>query len=145
MDSPIFFNSFSEKVNKGVFNFTSDLTSNIKAAFCNTLNPPTADNGVLSDLTTIDATNMGDNNIKILSSVQADGVFSLVLRDKTFTTIGIVPSFRYMVFYDDKTANNALICYYDYGSDIILSTSGAMLDYVADALGLFRAYYQCPN
>lgn len=88
--------------------------------------PPTGDgDGILGNLTEISYTNITENrNITTSSSSQASGTYSLVLSDLTLNATGSVGPFRYVYVYDDTVTSPAdpLVCYWDYGSSITMSS-----------------------
>jgi hypothetical protein len=114
-------NSFVEALAEKVHNLGSDT---FKVALCNAANAPTATTTKLADLTTIDHTNLSDRTVAITSSAQTSGTYKLVLTDLTLTTSGAVPTFRYVVLYNDTAANDEVIGYYDYGADVTFNVSG---------------------
>lgn len=112
------FNAFVEAVAEKVHNLGSDqLTVALTAA----ANAPVATNSVLADLTQISYTNLSSRNITTNSSSQSSGTYSLVLNDLVLTASGAVATFRYVVIYNDTSASDNLICWYDYGSDVTLA------------------------
>lgn len=116
------FQPFVENLAKGVFNWTSDATSTITVALCAAANAPAAANGVLGDLTTINHANLSSRVCTVSASAQTGGVYKLTLADLVLTASGTVPTFRYVVLYDDDAASDQLIGYYDYGGDVDLAT-----------------------
>lgn len=112
------FNAFVEAVAEKVHNLGSDqLTVALTAA----ANAPVATNSVLADLTQISYTNLSSRNITTSSSSQSSGTYSLVLNDLVLTASGAVATFRYVCIYNDTSASDNLICWYDYGSDVTLA------------------------
>ena len=94
----------------------------LKVAFSSASNAPSASAHVkLADITTIVATNLGDLSLSVSSSSQTSGTYKLVVADKTLTASGAVPAFRYVIIYNDTAANDELICWYDYGSEVTLA------------------------
>ena len=114
------FNSFVEALAEKEHNLGSDT---LKVAFSNALNAPTAADAVLADITTIDATNLGDLTLSVTSSAQTAGVYKLVVADKTLTATGAVPAFRYVIIYNDTATNDELIAWFDYGSEVTLAAN----------------------
>lgn len=112
------FNSFVEAVAEKKHNLWSD---QLVIALTNVA--PVATNGVLADLTEIDYTNISSRNLTTSSSAQTSWTYKLVVADLALTASGVVPTFRYIVIYNDTAANKELIGFYDYGSDIDLLTS----------------------
>lgn len=76
----------------------------------------------LADLTQVSYTNLSSRVITVASSAQTSGTYKLVLTDLVLTASGSVGPFRYIYIYDDASTNDKLICYYDYGSSISMSS-----------------------
>lgn len=113
------FNSFVEALAEGIHNLGSD---QIKVALCASANAPVASKAVLADLSQISYTNLSSRNITTVSSAQSGGTYKLILQDLTLTAAGgAVATFRYIVLYNDTAANDELIGFYDYGSDLTLA------------------------
>ena len=113
------FEPFVEKLAEKAHDLGSDtLTVALTAA----ANAPVATNGVLADLTEIAYTNLSSRVITTSSSSQTGGTYKLVLTDLVLTASGgAVAAFRYVVIYNDTAANDELICWHDYGSDLTLA------------------------
>jgi hypothetical protein len=114
-------NSLVEALAEKVHNLGADT---LKVVLCNAANAPTAAATKLSDLTTIDHTNLSDRTVAIASSGQTGGTYKLTLTDLVLTASGAVPTFRYVVLYNESATNDEVIGYYDRGSDITLEASG---------------------
>ena len=129
------FQSFVEALAEGVHNLSSDT---LKVAFSNASNVPSASAGVkLADITTIVATNLGDLSLSVSSSSQTSGTYKLVVADKTLTASGAVPAFRYVIIYNDTAANDELICFFDYGSEVTLASGDTFkLDFGTELFSL---------
>jgi hypothetical protein len=116
------FNSFVEALAEKVHNLSSDT---LKVVLTNTA-PVATDTG-LANITEIANGNgytTGGATSAQVSSAQTSGTYKLVLTDVTFTaTGGSIGPFRYVVLYNDTATNNELIGYYDYGTNITI-TSG---------------------
>jgi len=110
----------------------------LKAAFSNATNAPSASlDKVLADITTIDATNLGDTTLSVTSSSQSAGTYTLVVEDKTLTATGAVPAFRYVIIYNDTAVDDPLICWFDYGSEVTLNTNDTFkLDFGTELFSL---------
>ena len=110
----------------------------LKVAFSNASNAPSASADVkLADITTIVATNLGDVTLTVSSSGQSAGTYKLVVADKTLTASGAVPAFRYVIIYNDTAANDELICWYDYGSEVTLASGDTFkLDFGTELFSL---------
>ena len=112
------FQCFVEDLAEKKHNLASDT---LKVAFSDASNAPSASLDVkLADITTIDATNLGATTLSVSSSSQTSGTYKLVVADKTLTATGDVPAFRYAIIYNDTAANDELICWFDYGSEVTL-------------------------
>lgn len=110
-------------------------TDSFVVALTNTL--PTAANSVRADITEIAYTNLSSRVLTTASSSQTGGVYSLVFNDLVLTASGAVPTFRYVVIYDDTPTSPAdpLVCWYDYGSSITMAVSETLtIDFGANAL-----------
>lgn len=116
-----FFNAFKADLANKVHNLASDT---ITCVLCASANAPVATNAVLSDLTTIDMTNLSSRNFTTTSSTQMGGIERLILADLVLTASGAVPTFRYVALYNSTAAGHNLIGWFDYGADITLSASG---------------------
>ena len=129
------FNSFVEALAEGKHNLESDT---LKVAFSNASNAPSASAHVkLADITTIAATNLGDVTLTVSSSSQTSGTYKLVVADKTLTATGDVPAFRYAIIYNDTAANDPLICYFDYSSEVTLAANDTFkLDFGTELFSL---------
>jgi hypothetical protein len=124
------FEPFVEKLAEKAHDLGSDtLTVALTAA----ANAPVATNGVLADLTEIAYTNLSSRVITTSSSSQTSGTYKLVLTDLVLTASGgAVAAFRYVVIYNDTAANDELICWHDYGSDLTLADGETLtLDFSA--------------
>ena len=114
------FNSFTEYLAEGVFNFESD---QLVVALSATASAPVAGNSVLANLTQISYTNLSSRNVTTSTSSQSSGVYKLVCTDLVLTASGgAVAAFQYVTLYDDTPTSPAdpLIGWYDYGSALTL-------------------------
>lgn len=118
------FNQFVEDLAKGVHNFTDDTTCTVTVALCNASNAPVATNSVLANLTQISYTNLSSRVITGITAEQTSGTVTFTASDLTLTASGAVATFRYVVLYNDDPTSPAdpLIGWYDYGSDVTLSS-----------------------
>ncbi len=113
------FDSFVEKMAEKVHDLDSD---QLVVALTAAANAPIATNDVLVDLTEISYTNCSSRNITTSSGAETSGTYKLVLADLVLTASGgTVGPFRYAVIYNGTAANDELICWHDYGSDITLA------------------------
>lgn len=118
------FNSFVEAICEKKHNLSSDA---ITVALCDAAHAPIATNSVLADLTTVSTANLDDVTPTVSSSSQVGGTYSLVLLDLTMTsTGGATGPFQYIVLYNNTAANDELICWYDYGSEVTLALNETM-------------------
>lgn len=113
------FNAFVEALAEKKHNLGSD---QITVALCNAANAPVSTDAVLADLTQISYTNLSSRSAVTASSAQSGGTYKLVLNDLILTASGTVDTFRYIVLYNSTSADNSLIGFYDYGSDVTLTT-----------------------
>jgi hypothetical protein len=115
------FNAFVADLANGVHNLGSN---QLVVALTNTA--PSASNATLSAITEISYTGLSTRNITTTSSTQTSGTYSLVLVDLTLTASGAIPSFRYVVIYNDTPTSPAdpLIGYYDYGVGGVTMANG---------------------
>ena len=90
---------------------------------------PVAANSVLADITEISYTNLSSRNITTTSSSQTGGVYTLVFQDLTLTASGSVPSFRYVVIYDNTPTSplDPVVSWFDYGSSITMANGETLL------------------
>lgn len=96
-------------------------TDQLSVAFTTNANAPVATDAVLTDLTVISTANFDTINITTSSSSQTGGSYTLVLADLVMTaTGGAIPTFQWVVIYNNTATNDDLIAYFDYGSEITL-------------------------
>jgi hypothetical protein len=113
------FQCFVEDLAHGVHNFDSNT---LKVAFSNASNAPSASAHVkLADITTIAAPAVNSVTLTKSSSGQTSGTYKYVPNDLTMTASGAVGPFQYVIIYNDTAANDPLICYFDYGSEVTLA------------------------
>lgn len=124
------FNSFVEALAEGVHNLGSDT---LTVALSNTA--PVAGNTVLANITEIAYTNVSSRVLTSVTSAQTSGTYTLDAADLVLTASGTVPTFRYVVLYNDTASNDELIGFYDYGSAVDL-TSGETFTITFDASGV---------
>lgn len=113
-------------------------TDQLVVALTNTA-PNASTDAVLADITEISYTNLSSRNLTQASSGQTSGTYTLDLGNVTLTASGTVPTFQYVVVYNDTPTAPAdpLICYFDYGGAVDLS-SGESFTINFDAAGLLQ-------
>lgn len=114
------FEAFVAAVHNKKHDFSADT---FKFALTNVA--PIAGNSVLADITEISAGNgytAGGSQVTISTSTQTGGVYSAVPTGDVVLTAagGAIAQFRYVVLYNDTTAANDLISWYDRGSAVEL-------------------------
>jgi hypothetical protein len=123
------FEPFVEHIAEGVHNLA---TGAITVALTNAANAPLATYATRSQLTEISYTNLSARVVTISASAQTAGVYKATATDLVLTASGTVAGFRYIVVYNDTPTSPAdpLICYFDYGSDLVLlNTETLTLDF----------------
>ena len=115
------FQAFVEALAEGKHNLGSDTLK----VYLSNATPDAAADAIKTDLAEISAGNgytAGGNTCSITSSSQTGGTYKLVLADPaTWTATGAIGPFRYAVLYNDTSANDDLIAWWDYGSSITLN------------------------
>ena len=129
------FQCFVEDLAEKKHNLASDT---LKVAFSNASNAPSASADVkLADITTVSVANLDSVTLTVSSSSQTSGTYKLVVADKTMTANGSVGPFRYVIIYNDTAANDELICWYDYGSEVTLASGDTFkLDFGTELFSL---------
>ena len=129
------FNCFVEDICEKKHNLGSDT---LKVALSNASNAPSASADVkLADITTISVANLDSVTLTVSSSSQTSGTYKLVLADKTMTASGTVGPFRYVIIYNDTAANDELIAWFDYGSEVTLASGDTFkLDFGTELFSL---------
>mgnify|MGYP001806089024 CR=1 FL=1 len=110
------FNCVTADAWNGVHNLN---TANLKIALTNTA--PVATNSILADIVQIAAGGgytTGGLAVVTTSSSQTGGLYKLILETFTFTATGDVDPFRYCVLYNESSALDSLLGWYDFGSVI---------------------------
>ena len=114
------FQCFVEDICEKKHNLGSDI---LKVALSNASNAPSASADVkLADIDTVSVANLDSVTLTVSSSSQTSGTYKLVVADKTMTASGAVGPFRYVIIYNDTAANDELICFFDYGSEVTLAS-----------------------
>ena len=129
------FNSFVEALSEKVHNLGSDT---LTVALTNTV--PVNTNTQLSNITQIAYTNIQNGtttgrNLAGVTSAQTSGTYKLDANDLVLTATGTVPTFRYVVLYNDTATNDELIGWYDYGAAVDL-LNGETFTITWDAAGI---------
>lgn len=109
------FNSFVEALAEKQHNLGSDT---LMIALTNVA--PIAGNSVLTDITQISYTGLSSRALTVTGSAQTSGTYKLTVDDLTLTASETIPTFRYIVLYNDTALNKELIGFYDYGSAVDL-------------------------
>ena len=114
------FQCFVEDICEKKHNLGSDT---LKVALSNASNAPSASAHVkLADITPVSVANLDSVTLTVSSSSQTSGTYKLVLADLTMTASGAVGPFQYVIIYNDTAANDPLICYFDYASEVTLAS-----------------------
>jgi hypothetical protein len=124
------FNSFVEALAEKTHDLEND---DLTIALTNTA--PAAGNTVLANITQIDYANLSTRVLASKTSSQTSGTYTLDAADLVLTASGTVPTFRYVVLYNDTATNDELIGYYDYGSAVDL-LNGETFTITFDASGI---------
>jgi hypothetical protein len=129
------FHSFVEALAEKTHNLGSDT---LTVALSNTL--PVNTNTQLSNITQISYTNIQNGtttgrNLTGVTSAQTTGTYKLDANDLVLTATGTVPTFRYVVLYNDTATNDELIGWYDYGATVDL-LNGETFTITWDAAGI---------
>ena len=124
------FNSFVEALAEKTHNLGADT---LTVALTNTA--PGASNTVLANITEISYTNLSSRVLTSVTSSQTSGTYTLDAADLVLTASGTVPTFRYVVLYNDTATSDELIGYYDYGSAVDL-LNGETFTITFDASGI---------
>jgi hypothetical protein len=129
------FEEFAQDVFHGEHDMAADQLT--VALFPAATAPSASLDAVLADIGTETVyTNLSTRNITLGTSSQTGGTYDLVLNDLTLTASGgPVAAFRYVVVYNDGAAGlvNPLICYFDYGSDLVLADGESLVvDFESD-------------
>jgi hypothetical protein len=116
------FDAFAEAIAEKVHNLATDTLK----VYLSNATPSASADAVKADLTEIAAGNgytAGGNTAAQTSSAQVGGLYKLVLADPAAFTAsgGTIGPFRYAVLYNDTTASDNLIGWWDYSAAITLS------------------------
>ena len=129
------FQSFVEALAEKVHNLGTDT---LTVALTNSA--PVATNTVLANITQIAYTNIQNGtttgrDLTGVTSAQTTGTYKLDANDLVLTATGTVPTFRYVVLYNNTATNDELIGWYDYGAAVDL-LNGETFTIVWDAAGI---------
>ena len=129
------FNSFVEALAEKTHNLGSDT---LTVALTNTL--PVNTNTQLSNIPQISYTNIQNGtttgrDLTGVTSAQTSGTYKLDANDLVLTATGTVPTFRYVVLYNNTATNDELIGWYDYGGTVDL-LNGETFTVTWDAAGI---------
>lgn len=129
------FNAFVEALAEKVHNLGSDT---LTVALTNSA--PLATNTQLSNITQISYTNIQNGtttgrDLTGVTSSQTSGTYKLDADDLVLTATGTVPTFRYVVLFNNTATNDELIGWYDYGSAVDL-LNGETFTITWDAAGI---------
>lgn len=116
------FNFFVQDIANKIHNLGSD-----QLTIALTESVPVSTNHVLADLTQVSYTNLSTRNITTSSSTQSSGTYNLKLTNLTLTASGTVAQFRYVVVYNSTAASGNLVGWYDYGSEVNLTSGDTFL------------------
>lgn len=111
------FQPFVEALAEKVHNLGSD---QLVVALTNTA--PNNTDATLSQITEISYTNLSSRNVTTGTSAQTSGTYKLTLTDLVLTASGSVGPFRYVVLYNDTSASDNLIAFWDRGSSVTLAS-----------------------
>ena len=129
------FNSFVEALSEKVHNLGADT---LTVALTNTV--PVNTNTVLVNITQIAYTNITNGtttgrDLTGVTSAQTSGTYKLDANDLVLTASGTVPTFRYVVLFNQTATNDELIGWYDYGAAVDL-LNGETFTITWDAAGI---------
>jgi hypothetical protein len=115
-------------VNSGDVDWATDTF----ALFLTNTAPNAATNAVLADITEVSYTNLSSRMLVLDAAGEAAGTYTATFDPLVLTASGAVGPFRYVGVYDDTPAGKPLVCFYDYGSSIIMG-SGDTLTFTPSA------------
>ena len=129
------FNSFVEALAEKVHNLGADT---LTVALSNTL--PANTNTVLANITQIAYTNIQNGgttgrDLTGVTSGQVSGTYTLDANNLVLTAIGTVPTFRYVILFNQSATNDELIGWYDYGAAVNV-LNGETFTVTWDAAGI---------
>ena len=134
------FNAFAAAMPNGGVNLASDA---LKVMLTNTA--PIASNTQYSDISGNEVANgngyvTGGVAVTTTSSTQTGGVYKYVgsVASPTWTATASVGPFRYAVLYDTTSATKSLIGWWDYGSNVTLSSTNTFTIVFDATNGIFQ-------
>lgn len=119
------FQDYAEQLNKAKHDWSSHT---FKVCLTAAANAPVATNTIFANLTEIAAGNGYTAAGQALDTVtlsESSGTAKVTIADEVFTASGgSMAAFRYAIIYNDTQTSpaDALVCWYDYGSDLTLAT-----------------------
>ena len=116
------FNQFVTDMANGVHNLGSN---QLTVALSDST--PSATNKYLSDISQVSYTNLSTRNITLTSSSASGATYILKLNDLTLTASGNVAQFAHVVIYNSTSASGNLICWFDYGAEVNMTTGNTFL------------------
>lgn len=122
MAAAVKFEQFAEDLGKGIHDFDAHTFK----IYLTNATPNVAINAVKADLAEISAGSgytAGGNTCAFVSSEQTGGVLKFILGNPATWTAsgGTIGPFRYAVLYNDTSASDSLIQYWDYGSALTMA------------------------
>ena len=136
MVAAVKYQCFTQDAGRKVHNLDSDT---LKIALTNSA-PNAATHTVLADVTQVANGNgytTGGTAVANTDYTQTAGVGTLIGDDVVFTATGAMGTFRYAVLYNDTSASDSLIQYWDYGSSIsMINTETFTVNFGANILTL---------
>ena len=122
MAAAVKFQQFAEDLAKGIHDFDAHTFK----IYLTNATPNVSTNAIKADLTEISAGSgytAGGNTCAFVSSEQTSGVLKFILGNPATWTAsgGTIGPFRYAVLYNDTSASDSLIQYWDYGSNLTMA------------------------
>lgn len=115
------FQDYVEQLNRAKHDWSANT---FKAMLTNSA--PVATNTVAANITEIGTGNgysAGGMTLDTVTVSESSGTAKVTIADEVLTASGSIGPFRYVVIYNDSQTSpeDALVCYYDYGSSISLA------------------------
>lgn len=108
------FEAFTQAVAEKKHDLSND---QFRLAFTPTA-PDLAADAVLADVAGVVSSANIDSTAVTQSGSLVSGQYRCAITDKTLTATGTVPTWRYIILYNDTASNDELIASFDYGSDV---------------------------